>query len=80
MQSQYADLVKRGQSLNITNDSALMQSMTVQNNTLSLQILRKLAWVKCFFVTFSNNEVARKTRPGATNFSIHRQLGEGRAR
>ena len=47
----FADLVKRVQSLTITHESALIQTMTVQNNRFSLQSLRNLARVKCFFAT-----------------------------
>ena len=68
--------MKRGQSLNITYETALMQTMTVQNNNFSLQILRNLARVNMFMVTFSTDGNP-KNKPGC-NEMFHPAGTEGR--
>ena len=62
LHSNYADLVKRGRGLNIAYESALLQTMSVLSNNVSLHFLCNLARVSCFFATFNADGDAKQSR------------------
>ena len=63
----YAQILRQGQSLNISFHSSLCQSQAVLSSEFSLQIIRNLSRVKSFFITFSHDKEV-DSKPDSTQF------------
>ena len=65
VQSSYAAILRRGESLNVGYHASLMQSQTVLSAAFQVQIMRNLARVKSILVTLSQDD-EDKTKVAST--------------